>query len=239
VKKRDKLLLLAAVFGILGLANLAVMNFWLVPAAWPEHPEVAEAPAAGAPAASQVSGAEAATAPVSPVPTEKRAAVAPSPPPATVPPAAEPAQPVAEPPEPAKPATRPAAEKILPPPADEPTPDLEEVPGVNFLQFYYGDGQCQVTDSMKLELEPILERLRQQTDLVVHIEGHTDPSGSPAGHYNMSALRAGFAAAYFQKMGVAASRIKQHLRGANAAKLMPPSMWHKNRRVVVRIFKRR
>ncbi len=90
---------------------------------------------------------------------------------------------------------------------------------------------------MKQELDSILERLRKETELVVHIEGHTDPSGNPSGHYNMSALRAGFTAEYFQKMGVKEGRIHQRLRGSAAAKHMPPAMWHKNRRVVVRIFK--
>ena len=236
MKVREKSLLLAAIFGVLGVANLAVMNLWLVPAAWPDGPAAAEAPAAS-PAASKaaVAGASDQAPPVDrgPAKVESRAAVVP-PPPADEPPAKPVAAP--QPPEPPPPATKPAAEKILP---DEPPPELDEVPGINFLQFHYGQGQCQVTDTMKQELDPVLERLRQQADLVVHIEGHSDPSGSPSGHYNMSALRAGFAAAYFEKMGVKEGRIKQHLRGAAAAKLMPPSMWHKNRRVVVRIFKPR
>jgi outer membrane protein OmpA-like peptidoglycan-associated protein len=97
-----------------------------------------------------------------------------------------------------------------------------------------------ITAGMKQTLASRVEALKQHPELVVQIEGYTDPSGDAQHHGDLSFLRAHEVAEFFKQEGIPASRVISLARGDSMPQALrdDPERWGENRRVVIRIWAR-
>jgi len=90
---------------------------------------------------------------------------------------------------------------------------------------------------MKHTLKSLIKKLESHSQWRVHIEGHTDPSGDPGSHGNLSLLRAKNMADFITAKGIDPSRITY--RGYSASLPVDrgdtPASMARNRRVVIRV----
>jgi len=226
---------------VLGVADLAVLNSWLLPAAWPELGDVQAAPTSAPKSSGDERGPPATSAAVTAPertaqPHAPSATPAPSEPaPVAAKPTAE--EPTAQPPAPESSATAAPPEPSPPPAEPAPQPVAGEVP-FRYVMFTYSSGQCLCTSAMQDVLAPRIAWLKRHPELKVSIGGHTDPTGDPQGHGHLSILRARNVADYFEQSGIDASRIKVlgHGQSMPADTSGTPAAQTRNRRVVVRVL---
>ncbi len=190
--------------------------------------------------------------PVPPVPAPPAVVTPPPPPVPPAPPAPPPAPPVViTPPPPAPPPPPPAPEKpeekpappvvVTPPPAPTPPapapPKRPEVPV--FETVYFDLKKTNINPSASKALDRNGMILRENPNIRVVIEGHTDSTGSPETNKVISEKRAESAKKYIQdKFGISADRMQ--VKGFGATRPVADNRTEegraKNRRVEFRII---
>lgn len=76
-----------------------------------------------------------------------------------------------------------------------------------FGEALFESGSTALNPALRLQLQPLLERLKQYPETVVEISGHTDSKGSEAVNQRLSEQRAQSVANYLISKGVAPERI--------------------------------
>lgn len=90
------------------------------------------------------------------------------------------------------------------------------------------------------ELEDLVERLRQNNEMVIQLEGHTDFAGNPTDNLKLSQARVESVKRYLTKFGISKNRILTKAFGGTQPLFQDrtPKSMAANRRVEVRIIKK-
>jgi len=92
----------------------------------------------------------------------------------------------------------------------DPLKDMNVLAGLSTDTIFFHFDSCVIRDDAKPELDKIVAVMNKYTDMVIHIESHTDSRGSAKYNEKLSERRAKSTYDYFIQQGVKVERITSH-----------------------------
>jgi outer membrane protein OmpA-like peptidoglycan-associated protein len=214
-------LAIGAFCGALGLVDLAILNLWIAPAAWPGG------------------GLAPIAKPTPPTPTPIAKPTPPTPTPIEEPAPAPIARPTLPTPTPIAKPTPPTPTPIEKPAPPTPTPIAKPTPAARSLTVRFGSSTSVIGPSDAEAIRALARALRRKRFHRIAVEGHTDQRGENDLNQRLSWLRAQAAAAILIEEGIPAGRITA--RGIGSSRPLDAAdttdAWANNRRVEIRVLR--